>query len=165
MLVAWGITEVCRYPFYIVSLSGGESKLLQWLRYNTFFVLYPLGAGSEAFCIYRALTEAKIESVPYYWVLVAILATYPPGMFMGGYLVDARYKMLIKCRIVQPVHPYDPPAQKEHAWKEEGLSGELGYATWLDGGPDVLMNKLWSGECIPVWSVGCGLKVLRYIPE
>ncbi|KAI5818705.1 tyrosine phosphatase-like protein [Pyronema omphalodes] len=81
MLVAWGITEVCRYPFYIVSLSGGESKLLQWLRYNTFFVLYPLGAGSEAFCIYRALAEAKIESVPYYWVLVAILATYPPGLY------------------------------------------------------------------------------------
>jgi hypothetical protein len=50
-------------------------------RYNTFFVLYPLGAGSEAWCIYTALTEAGIWNKNYYWFLVFVLATYPPGLY------------------------------------------------------------------------------------
>jgi very-long-chain (3R)-3-hydroxyacyl-CoA dehydratase len=82
MLIAWGITEVCRYTYYVVNLSsanGGAGGILNWLRYNTFFVLYPLGAGSEAWCIFRGLPEAYNISQAYYWCLVAILATYAPG--------------------------------------------------------------------------------------
>ncbi|KAF8249588.1 PTPLA-domain-containing protein [Wilcoxina mikolae CBS 423.85] len=81
MVFAWAVTEVCRYSYYIVQLGGGESKTLSWLRYNTFFVLYPLGAGSEAWCIYRALPEAWRLSRGYYWFLVVILVTYLPGLF------------------------------------------------------------------------------------
>ncbi|KAF8538153.1 tyrosine phosphatase-like protein [Trichophaea hybrida] len=81
MVFAWAVTEVCRYSYYIVQLGGGESKTLSWLRYNTFFVLYPLGAGSEAWCIYRALPEAWEMSRVYYWFLVVILVTYIPGLF------------------------------------------------------------------------------------
>lgn len=81
MLFAWGLTEVCRYSYYIVALAGGESKALSWLRYNTFFVLYPLGAGSEAYCIWKALPEAWELSQGYYWFLVVILLTYPPGWY------------------------------------------------------------------------------------
>lgn len=39
-----------------------------------------MGAGSEAWCIYQSLVEAKVLNANYYWVLVAILVTYPPGM-------------------------------------------------------------------------------------
>ena len=84
MLFAWAVTEVCRYPYYIAALNRSPVPLLQWLRYNTFFVLYPLGAGSEAWCIWTALSEARGESVPYYWFLCFVLATYPPGWFLGG---------------------------------------------------------------------------------
>lgn len=79
MLVAWSVTEVYRYSYYMTNIMGRTPRFLKWLRYNTFFVLYPLGAGSEAWCIYQALAEAKVFNVTYYWVLVAILVTYPPG--------------------------------------------------------------------------------------
>jgi len=81
MLVAWSITEVCRYTYYVVNLSGGSGGVLNWLRYNTFFILYPLGAGSEAWCIFRALPEVYAKNETYYWVLVALLATYAPGLY------------------------------------------------------------------------------------
>lgn len=81
MLFAWAVTEVCRYPYYIAALNRSPAPLLQWLRYNTFFVLYPLGAGSEAWCIWTALSEARRESVSYYWFLCFVLATYVPGWF------------------------------------------------------------------------------------
>lgn len=87
MLVAWSVTEVYRYSYYVTNIMGHTPRFLKWLRYNTFFVLYPLGAGSEAWCIYQALAEAKVFNVTYYWVLVAILITYPPGM-LGGSSAD-----------------------------------------------------------------------------
>lgn len=59
MLLAWSVTEVIRYPFYVLSLLGKEVYLLDWLRYNTFLVLYPLGAGSEAFLSYSTLPPLK----------------------------------------------------------------------------------------------------------
>lgn len=80
MLVAWSVTEVYRYSYYVTNIMGRTPKFLTWLRYNTFFVLYPMGAGSEAWCIYQALAEAKVFNANYYWVLVVILVTYPPGM-------------------------------------------------------------------------------------
>ncbi|KAF8628515.1 hypothetical protein AX15_003844 [Amanita polypyramis BW_CC] len=51
MILAWSITEVIRYAFYAFSLLGTEPYVLTYLRYTTFYVLYPLGAGSEAFLI------------------------------------------------------------------------------------------------------------------
>jgi len=48
MVLSWALTEVIRYTFYAASLIGGEFAPLLWLRYSTFFVLYPTGAGSEA---------------------------------------------------------------------------------------------------------------------
>lgn len=81
MLIAWSVTEVCRYSYYVTNIVGRTPGFLTWLRYNTFFVLYPLGAGSEAVCIFRALSEAKEFNTNYYYYLVAILLTYPPGLY------------------------------------------------------------------------------------
>ncbi|SMQ47505.1 unnamed protein product [Zymoseptoria tritici ST99CH_3D7] len=48
MLVAWSVTEVIRYSYFAVTLTtGGVPGWMLWLRYNTFFVLYPLGIGSD----------------------------------------------------------------------------------------------------------------------
>ncbi|KAK3044171.1 hypothetical protein LTS18_001979, partial [Coniosporium uncinatum] len=50
MLLAWSLTEVIRYAYFCFLLSPSNSlgaegvpPNLSWLRYNTFFVLYPLG--------------------------------------------------------------------------------------------------------------------------
>ncbi|TGZ83033.1 PTPLA-domain-containing protein [Ascodesmis nigricans] len=82
MLVAWSVTEVCRYSYYVVNLTRSTSGVLTWLRYNTFFILYPMGAGSEFLCIIAALQEAWSWDQRYYWFLCAILVTYPPGLFV-----------------------------------------------------------------------------------
>jgi very-long-chain (3R)-3-hydroxyacyl-CoA dehydratase len=63
MLLAWSVTEVIRYPFYVLNLLGTEWYPLNWLRYNTFLVLYPLGAGSEAFLSYSTLPP--LSTLPY----------------------------------------------------------------------------------------------------
>jgi hypothetical protein len=47
MVLSWALTGSIRYTFYAVSLVGWEFTPLVWARYLT-FVLYPIGAGSEA---------------------------------------------------------------------------------------------------------------------
>jgi len=54
-VLAWSITEVVRYSFYACSLLGYEPPILLYLRYTMFYVLYPIGAGSEAFLSYATL--------------------------------------------------------------------------------------------------------------
>lgn len=64
--------------------SGRRVKgmvLMRDARYNTFFILYPMGAGSEAMCIFTSLHEAWKWDQRYYWFLVVVLVTYPPGEF------------------------------------------------------------------------------------
>ncbi|CAD6887506.1 unnamed protein product [Tilletia controversa] len=55
MVLAWSLTECVRYPFYAQQLLKNESPFLLWARYSLFFVLYPLGAISEAMLIKSTL--------------------------------------------------------------------------------------------------------------
>ena len=56
MILAWSTTEVIRYAFYALSLVRGTvPSVLIYLRYTTFYVLYPLGASSEALLILSSL--------------------------------------------------------------------------------------------------------------
>lgn len=60
MILSWALTEVIRYSFYTSSLLSPSSPpppLLNWLRYTTFYVLYPTGAGSEAFTAFVTLPK------------------------------------------------------------------------------------------------------------
>ena len=118
MILAWGITEVCRYSYYVTNILGKTPKFLTWLRYNTFYVLYPMGAGSEALCIYNALREAAGVHVGVYWFLVGVLLTYPPGML---FFEDRPVGLgLIRTvRVVQSVYAYDRTKEKEYPREEE----------------------------------------------
>ena len=58
LCIAWGITEVVRYLFYffkLVSPKSGPPKVLVWLRYSLFLVLYPLGVASELALAYASI--------------------------------------------------------------------------------------------------------------
>jgi very-long-chain (3R)-3-hydroxyacyl-CoA dehydratase len=55
MVLSWALTGVIRYTFYAASLVGCEFTPLVWARYSTFFVLYPIGAGSEALVKFATL--------------------------------------------------------------------------------------------------------------
>lgn len=83
MLIAWSVTEIIRYSYFAINLTYGRVPgILTWLRYNTFFVLYPLGISSECWLVYRAVEPAKRWNASWEWVLKAILFVYVPGAYV-----------------------------------------------------------------------------------
>ncbi|KOS22448.1 putative very-long-chain (3R)-3-hydroxyacyl-dehydratase [Escovopsis weberi] len=98
MLVAWSVTEVIRYSFFAVGClpSGKQPAFLTWLRYNTFFVLYPVGILSECSLIWLAAAGPAgglASWAPY--ALYAILAIYVPGTYiLYTHMMAQRRKVL-----------------------------------------------------------------------
>jgi len=82
MLVAWSVTEVIRYSYFVLTLSGYQPSFVTWLRYNAFFVLYPLGISSECWMIYKAIEPARELRPEYAWILQSILFIYIPGSYV-----------------------------------------------------------------------------------
>ncbi|KAK7422415.1 hypothetical protein QQX98_001694 [Neonectria punicea] len=82
MLIAWSTTEVIRYSFFTLSLSGVQPRFLAWLRYTTFYVLYPIGITSECALILQSIEPARALNPSYPLVLYGILVIYVPGSFM-----------------------------------------------------------------------------------
>ena len=84
MLLAWSTSEVIRYSYFAVNLAWGRVPyLLTWLRYNSFFVLYPLGIASECWLVWLAMGPARqMWGEVGVWALRAILAVYVPGSYV-----------------------------------------------------------------------------------
>ncbi|KAG0293629.1 hypothetical protein BGZ96_002511 [Linnemannia gamsii] len=82
MTIAWCITECIRYAYYALNLVNMGPSFLVWCRYTFFYILYPVGAGSEAIEIYQSLPFAHTIHPAYYYFLVAMLCIYPPGFFV-----------------------------------------------------------------------------------
>ncbi|KAL8979774.1 MAG: hypothetical protein Q9177_006050 [Variospora cf. flavescens] len=58
MLVAWSATEIVRYSYFVLNLRGLAPGYVTWLRYNMFYVLYPVGILSEAMLVGKASKAA-----------------------------------------------------------------------------------------------------------
>jgi len=90
MLLAWSLTEVIRYSYFCFLLSPSNSlgaqavpPNLSWLRYNTFFVLYPLGIVSECALVYAAIEPAgMVYGVAAKVGLWVVLGVYVPGSWV-----------------------------------------------------------------------------------
>ncbi|KAH9216350.1 tyrosine phosphatase-like protein, partial [Leptodontidium sp. 2 PMI_412] len=82
MLIAWSVTEVVRYSYFVFTLSGYSPGFISWLRYNLFYVLYPLGISSECWLIYKAIEPAKEIRQELAWLLQLILFVYVPGSYI-----------------------------------------------------------------------------------
>jgi very-long-chain (3R)-3-hydroxyacyl-CoA dehydratase len=83
MLLAWSVTEVIRYTYFVLTLSGlGVPRLWTWLRYNTFTILYPLGIASECWLVYSAISLASQRNQLFGYALWAILGVYVPGSYI-----------------------------------------------------------------------------------
>ena len=76
MLLAWSVTEVIRYGYFVQTLRSADPGVLSWLRYNGFYVLYPVGITSEMVCIYNAIAEMTEWERIGAWVVLGI---YVPG--------------------------------------------------------------------------------------
>ncbi|KAK5109288.1 hypothetical protein LTR62_007162 [Meristemomyces frigidus] len=101
MLLAWSVTEVIRYSYFAVNLAyGGVPAFMTWLRYNTFFVLYPLGISSECWLVW-ASREAGISKFGevWGWFVYAVLAVYVPGAYvLFSHMMVQRRKVLRSAR-------------------------------------------------------------------
>ncbi|KAL8860008.1 MAG: hypothetical protein Q9178_003557 [Gyalolechia marmorata] len=92
MLLAWSATEVVRYSYFVLNLRGSVPGFLTWLRYNMFYVLYPVGITSEAVLVWKA-SEAAGE--PWKWVGWGILGLYVPGSYvLYTYMIAQRRKVM-----------------------------------------------------------------------
>ncbi len=76
MLVAWSVSEVIRYGYFVMNLRSAVPAALTWLRYNTFYVLYPLGITSEVVLVWKASVAAAGLLPVVFWVILLI---YVPG--------------------------------------------------------------------------------------
>jgi len=85
VLFAWTLTECIRYPFYLSNLVGTQSRVLKWLRYSLFIVLYPLGGLGEA-----ALTLRVLWAHP-------PLVKYDIGLYGGNTFETAKLYLPIAC--------------------------------------------------------------------
>lgn len=97
ILVAWGVTEVIRYGFFVYKegISQRLPEWLTWLRYNTFFVLYPLGISSECWLVYSALGPSKKEGMGLDWFFKVVLGIYVPGSYvLYTHMMRQRRKVL-----------------------------------------------------------------------
>ncbi|CDO96058.1 unnamed protein product [Kluyveromyces dobzhanskii CBS 2104] len=96
LLSAWCVAEIVRYTFYFFNLVAVAPTPLVILRYSMFYVLYPLGVGSELFIVYSALplAEAKYGSF-YKYMLIAGMLGYIPGFpVLFSHMVAQRKKVM-----------------------------------------------------------------------
>ncbi|KAL0575603.1 hypothetical protein V5O48_006388 [Marasmius crinis-equi] len=100
MVFAWSLTEVIRYTFYAFSLTAPTyppPKFLTYLRYTTFYVLYPLGASSEAFINYASLPSSSPASGKwslYDYFRGAMFVIWWPGLYvMYTHMIKQRRKV------------------------------------------------------------------------
>lgn len=102
MVLAWAITECVRYPFYANQLLDQEGPAMLWARYTFFYVLYPIGAGSEAMCILATLPNSLPFNKPGAWdlrayVFAGLFVIWWPGLYvMYTYMIKQRRKVIGK---------------------------------------------------------------------
>ncbi|KAG1832503.1 PTPLA-domain-containing protein [Suillus variegatus] len=100
MILAWALTEVPRYAYYALSLAGsGVPSWLTWMRYSTFYVLYPIGAGSEALVMLSTISEWSNGKWAVWstedWVKAGLVAIWVPGLWvMYSHMMHMRRKVL-----------------------------------------------------------------------
>lgn len=119
MILAWALTEVPRYAYYALSLAGcGVPTWLTWIRYSTFYVLYPIGAGSEALLMLSTISEWSdgkwgtwgLED----WVKASLVAIWVPGeLWMSPHVY---WLIPHSRRVVGNVLTYDAYASQS-AWR------------------------------------------------
>ncbi|KAI0994113.1 hypothetical protein K3495_g14070 [Podosphaera aphanis] len=95
MLIAWSVTEVIRYSYFVCNLSGFNPGIVTWFRYNTFYVLYPLGISSECWLLSNAISPAGKLNSAFGWALQITRLIYIPGSYiLFTHMIAQRKKVL-----------------------------------------------------------------------
>ena len=105
--------ECSNHPFLDIgqpwSLHHAQLNVLD-ARYNTFYILYPLGIASEAYLIYLALEPASEIRHEFSWTLKSVLLAYIPGMFTFHFtIIIGRRTASIPSVFIPPLLPHPHP--------------------------------------------------------
>ncbi|GAA6008309.1 hypothetical protein JCM11491_004431 [Sporobolomyces phaffii] len=100
MVTAWSFAEIVRYLHYATNLLDVKVPVLEWIRYTAFYILYPVGAGSEATLIYFSAPYAREKFGPLgYFATIGLTLFWPPALaFMMSHMHVQRRKHLRKAR-------------------------------------------------------------------
>ncbi|GAA5895614.1 hypothetical protein JCM5296_003762 [Sporobolomyces johnsonii] len=100
MVAAWSFAEIIRYLHYASSLLNVKVPVLEWIRYTAFYILYPVGAGSEATLIAFSAPYAKERfGVLGYVATIGLTCFWPPALaFMMSHMHRQRRKHLRAAR-------------------------------------------------------------------
>lgn len=102
--IAWGIAEVIRYYYYATNLMSKQtgnpikvSPSLEWLRYNAFIILYPLGISSECYMIFYAVKASYATPGLFYaiysvFLSLALLSYIPGTIVLFSHMLKQRAK-------------------------------------------------------------------------
>lgn len=79
MAVAWTLADATRYIYYVVHLCSiiPMPRILLWLRYSLYLVLYPVGTAGEMSLMRAA--SVSLAGSRWQYVVLALLAVYPLG--------------------------------------------------------------------------------------
>lgn len=108
LLTAWCLSEIIRYGFFALKEIGSQPRVMVWLRYSGFLVLYPLGVSSELAMVWLALPVIRLKglwsialpnpinfSLSYDVICVLAVGAYLPGFpQLFGYMLKQRRKVL-----------------------------------------------------------------------
>ncbi|CAE8660415.1 unnamed protein product, partial [Polarella glacialis] len=89
ILLSWILTEVCRYPFYI--LGGRKAEIL---RYFAPVLTFPLGAGSEAWACVVALQGGELSSALRALAYLQLVINIPCALAYYPAMVSKAFKTL-----------------------------------------------------------------------
>jgi len=76
--IAWGVTEIVRYSYYLSSLLNREIYALTFSRYTFFILLYPIGVIGEWMILLSVMQRNQWEWNVINILLGIILLTYFP---------------------------------------------------------------------------------------
>jgi hypothetical protein len=93
------MTEVIRYPFYAFTLLGYVPYQLLWLRYTAFYLLYPLGAASEAIGAYATLPVSSPWKIYDYFRALLFVTWWPCRFLPQNSVLHAEINSSAVCAI------------------------------------------------------------------
>lgn len=77
LAIIWAISDVTRYAYHLVPESTGVfHKIIEWLRYNQYVVLYPSGMAFESISMLPAAPYVALKAA-----IIAIYAVFFPRMY------------------------------------------------------------------------------------
>ena len=120
LLTAWCLSEMIRYGFFACKEATMQPRIMVWLRYSGFLVLYPLGVSSELAMVWLALPVIRMKkplsielpnpvnfAISYDVICILAVAAYLPGFpQLYGMYFFISLLLLLLLLLLSPIHVY-----------------------------------------------------------